>query len=236
VGLNYPRSLTVSPDGKSIYEASDSSDRSASDPGNGDAVSAFARDPKTGALRQLQGANACIRDLLGRPDTGCTVIGKGLFQAFDVVVSPDGRHVYVGSNEGDDGAIAAFARDRKTGALRQLPGDAACIGGRSSCRLVPAIKGANALTMTPSGRYLYVAAYFGHTIAGFKRDPATGRLEPLSGNGRCVKNVGSSEPCSLSARGLLGPRQIAFSPNGKSAYVPTSVSGTVVVFKARNIR
>jgi 6-phosphogluconolactonase (cycloisomerase 2 family) len=230
VGLNYPRSLTVSPDGENVYVTSDSSDRSSTDPGNGDAISVFARDRTTGALRQLPGSDACIRDRLSRPDTGCTVIGKGLFQAFAVVVSPDGRHVYVGSNESNLGAVAGFERNTDTGALRQLGGDAACIGGRTPCRLVTGIKGADAVTMSPGGRYLYVAAYFGHTVAGFERDGATGRLQPLSGNGRCVENVGSSEPCPVSAKGLLGPRGVVFSPDGKSAYVPTSVSGTVTVF------
>ena len=55
-----------------------------------------------------------------------------------LAVSPDGRQVYAGSYPG---GIAAFARDRRTGLLAQLPAPGVCIdteGGRGGHDLVGA--------------------------------------------------------------------------------------------------
>ncbi len=44
--------------------------------------------------------------------------GRALTSPEDIVVSPDGRHVYVAAYSSH--SIAAFARNRRTGSLEQL--------------------------------------------------------------------------------------------------------------------
>ena len=51
--------------------------------------------------------------------------GTALDGAFDLAASPDGRNVYVTSNE--SGAVVVFDRDPATGVLTQKPGTAGCI-------------------------------------------------------------------------------------------------------------
>jgi len=230
-GVNYPRSITVSPDGRNAYVASDSADSAyPNDPADGDAVSAFARDPATGALRQLPGKAACVKDERARSTTACPTLAKGLLQPFSVAVSPDGRFVYVGSDYGKLGAIATFRRG-PGGELVQLPGASGCIVRIRGCKRAKGIKGVDSVTITPDGTRLYATGFFGQTVAVFKRNRGTGVLSQVRGRGACVRDVAAKEPCSRAVRGLLGPRNVVLSPDGTSAYVPATVSGTIAVFR-----
>ena len=77
---------------------------------------------ETGALTQLAGTDACVsEDGTG----GDCAEGVALELALGVAISRDGMNVYVGS--AGNNAVAAFARDRRTGALAQLPGTDPCI-------------------------------------------------------------------------------------------------------------
>lgn len=80
----------------------------------------------------------------------------------EILVSPDGRFLYVG-NRGHD-TIARFNINPTTGALAlsQL----AEYGGKT----------ARHLTLDPTGRFLLVAAQSSSTIVVLPRDPATGQL------------------------------------------------------------
>src|SRR5262245_24664452 len=75
-----------------------------------------------GALTQLPAEGGCISE--GGTQT-CTD-GDLLDGAFSVAVSRDGRNAYAALVDGR--AIAAFSRDRVTGALTQLPSPQGCIG------------------------------------------------------------------------------------------------------------
>lgn len=102
IGLDEPNSVAISPNGRSLYATSRL----------GNSVTAFVRNPKTGALRQLPPPLAgCIS---GAPIPGCAA-GLALVAPDVVVVSPDGNNVYVGSFFGN--AVAAFSRNPSTGAL-----------------------------------------------------------------------------------------------------------------------
>ena len=96
------RTVTVSPDGKSVYIGAR----------DGDAVVVLARNPTTGALTQLPGLAGCV----SATGTGgrCTA-GHGLLGARGMAVSPDNRHVYVAAENND--AVVSFAREPTTGAL-----------------------------------------------------------------------------------------------------------------------
>jgi DNA-binding beta-propeller fold protein YncE len=91
VGLGDPNSVAVSPDGKSLYVANSSS---------GDVI-AFAREPN-GTLA----FSSCVANTGSTIQACATTAGLGL--PVQVVVTPDGKNVYVTSDQPGD--VAMFAR------------------------------------------------------------------------------------------------------------------------------
>ncbi|MEK6272989.1 MAG: hypothetical protein AABM42_10140, partial [Actinomycetota bacterium] len=100
--LAYAEGVAVSPDGKSVYVASDGSS----------AVARFNRNTTTGAIAQPAGSAGCV----SQSGTGGTCAdGHGLGGASGVAVSPDGKSVYVASSSSS--AVARFNRNTTTGAI-----------------------------------------------------------------------------------------------------------------------
>ncbi|MDG2304233.1 MAG: beta-propeller fold lactonase family protein [Candidatus Binatia bacterium] len=89
-------SVVLSRDGKNAYVASNVSD----------AVAIFSRDKKTGVLAQFAGTEACISD---DGSGGACADGTALVEASSVIVTRNGKSVYVASPTSD--AISAFDRD-----------------------------------------------------------------------------------------------------------------------------
>ena len=89
-------SVAVSPDGRNVYNVSSKVNM----------LGAIARDRATGTLAQLPGRYACFirAGFAGCPD------GRGLTVAVAVAVSPDGRNVYVVSEDVYLGSVAIFRR------------------------------------------------------------------------------------------------------------------------------
>ena len=85
--------------------------------------------------------------------------------AAGMVLSPDGRFLYVG-NRRNSNQIIAYAVDTASGGLRRIASYPA--GGREP----------RAFTLDASGRYLLVANVFTNTVSEFRRDPDTGTLSP----------------------------------------------------------
>jgi 6-phosphogluconolactonase (cycloisomerase 2 family) len=233
-GLDEPRMITVSPDGRNVYAAADLSY----------SVAAFSRDPVSGGLRPLPGADACIQDVAAGTHGDCPSKADGLNFAFSVTISPDGKFAYVASNAAD--AVAQFSRDPATGALKALPGADACIKDSNSthagcARTALGLDGASAVGITPDGRFAYVASFYGEAVAAFSRDRATGALRQLAGRAACIDDPQApSKPtttrCPSHARGLEGPRDVVISPDGRNAYVPASVGADVAVFSRASPR
>ena len=109
--ITSPQDIAISPDGRHAYVAAYGSH----------AVSVFERDASSGALSQLPGRRGCVSH--GR--AGTCAAGRALGRPSAVAVSPDGRNVYVAASASR--ALAVFARNRRTGTLRQLGGAAGCI-------------------------------------------------------------------------------------------------------------
>jgi cysteine-rich repeat protein len=147
IGMGGPTYVVVSPDGAHVYVTSN---------GIPPAVAVFARNPTTGALTFVEaeqdGAN------------GVT----GLTTPVQMVMSPDGAHLYVAAWGNNDGAVVSFARNTGTGALTFLAADAS--------PAVPGILGPNGITIDPTGSQVYVASWGNGVVTALARNPTTGAL------------------------------------------------------------
>jgi DNA-binding beta-propeller fold protein YncE len=211
VGAN---SVAVSPDGGSVYVASQLSD----------AVAVLARDPTSGSLSQSSGTAGCVSET---GDNGACADGKALDGSFGVAVSPDGRSVYVASQVSN--AITVFQRDTVTGELTQLPGTAGCVsntGSGGTCTDGKALDGARSVAVSPDGDSVYVASSFSDAVAVFQRDTTTGELTQLEGSAGCVRQGGGA---CRNGKALDGARSVAVSADGKNVYVASTDSDAVAV-------
>ena len=143
-----------------------------------------------------------------------------------MVVSRDGRHVYAAVR--DSGAVAAFRRDSRTGALRQLAGRRGCTGGAPTdgCAAARNLAGARALTLSPDGRSVYVATAGG--LAVLARDRRSGALRQLAGRDGCVTESGQAG-CAA-GRAVASALWVAAGREGRSLYL-LGRSDAVSVFR-----
>ena len=243
-GLEYPQSVAVSPDGRSVYAVSDEIKSG---------IAIFARDPATGLLTH---AGDVLED-----DPGVS----GIEFNEHVTVSPDGRHVYVtswydavtvfardattslltwvasypddsgGANhmEGmiqsavspdgahvyvaawDGAAVTVFSRNATTGELTFVEDQRDGVGG------VDGLNGAHSVIVSPDGRNLYVASTFEDALAVFDRNATTGAL-----TFREVHRDGVAGD-----DGLEAPWSVIVSPDGRNVYVAAQGEDAIGVFQ-----
>jgi 6-phosphogluconolactonase (cycloisomerase 2 family) len=204
-GLAY--AVALPPDGRSLYLTTTS-------PTN--TVDQFARDPVTGEITQLAGADACLG-----VNPACTPTAN-LHQPRGMAFSPDGRFAYVAAFSGND--VAVFARDPATSRLtpvgceRQGPRTSTCRGSAHN------LDGATDIDVSADGRSVYVTSYRGDAITAFARDTASGALTEVG----CWAQ-GGSRGCT-SARGLDGAYDLAISGDGRNVYVAARRSSAVATF------
>jgi 6-phosphogluconolactonase (cycloisomerase 2 family) len=190
-----------------------------------------------GSLQQLAGPNNCFQQT-GGSDCG-THNGVGLVSAKDVVVSPDGKNVYVIG--GSDDAIAEFARDAD-GSLAPLASPNNCIAWKSSStttcpnKTVNGMVSPRAIAITPDGENIYVVARddFGNgTIVEFARN-ADGSLTQLAPNDCIAENfaqTGVTSSCAnQSGHGIFSPAALAVSPDGRNVYVADDGKSAIAEF------
>ncbi|MHB8657218.1 MAG: lactonase family protein [Solirubrobacteraceae bacterium] len=170
-GFGAASSVTVSPDGRSVYVAV------------AHGVLAFARQ-RNGALRPLRGQNACVDAVRG----ACRLL-HGLDGPVSVVA---GTHVvYLAgitpdSAAASDGALAVLGRDPVSGALAQAGGAAGCFaaGGAGGCTAAPCLYALTSIALSPDNRYVYTGSTDSldieftspGAVASFARAPVTGAL------------------------------------------------------------
>ena len=225
--LLWPTSAALSRDGRNLYVASWAFDPHGDQSDNYSDLAVFARDRGTGALRQLPGRQGCLG-----PTTrgGCTA-GRGLFGPESVVVSPDGRNVYMASS----GGLAVFARNVRNGALRQLGGTAGCLlaaGRPAGCSQRGALRQLEpvALAISADGRNLYAVLGSGdrEALLAFGRNRRSGALTQAG----CIANptLAGAAGCSA-AQSFVGPGfcySLALSSDGRNLYVGSC--GDLTVF------
>ncbi|HMJ73307.1 MAG TPA: beta-propeller fold lactonase family protein [Solirubrobacterales bacterium] len=212
VGLNGPNSVAISPNGRNVYVTSRGSN----------AVTAFQRNRSTGALHQLPGAAGCVS---GVPLPGCAT-ATALLGPDVVVVSPDGKNVYVGSFFGN--AVVAFGRDPSTGAIAQLSGSAGCLAeATSGCAVGLALGAPEGMAISGDGKSVYVATALSSAVVVLARDPSTGALTQANGSG-CIVDAALAG-CTTGLE-LNGANAVAVSPGDDDAYVTSLFSNSVTSF------
>jgi DNA-binding beta-propeller fold protein YncE len=198
--------LAVSPDGRTVYVASSSS--------NG--IAWLARDVATGKLSPA----GCIKNF---PRGDRCRAGFALESPTGVAVSPDGTSVYVTSAK--PGAVSAFSRDPGTGGLEPVMcvsesgSDGLCVDGT-------ALAGASGVSVSPDGRQVVVTAAGVGGVTTYARDAADGRLTPQA----CLLDRAPKGGSCASAPHLAGASGSAITPDGKTVIVASVTDQTLALF------
>ena len=86
--------------------------------------------------------------------------------------------------------------------------------------LVDGLSGARSVAVSPDGKHVYVVGYDDNAVVALARDPIGGELTFLE--------VEQDEVGSV--HGMLGPRFVTVSPDGKHVYIAGALDNSVVVF------
>lgn len=105
--------IAVSPDGQNLYALENG-------PSRYSRLMTFTRNPETGALTRVSGPAGCVSE---RGSGGCRH-GRAMFGGY-LIISPDGRNVYVASGIYHEGHLLTFDR-LADGTLAQKQGRAEC--------------------------------------------------------------------------------------------------------------
>lgn len=144
-------------------------------------------------------------------DTGGAGV-DGLYGLADIVISPDGKRLYVASR--NDDAVAIFDRNTTNGVLNYISMIKDGVGG------VDGLNGARAITMDPNGDYVYVASQLDDALVVFSRNPINGSLTYFT----------SIKDTDAGIDGLNTANGIAISPSGHHIYVASYDDDAVSVF------
>ncbi|TVQ35929.1 MAG: DUF11 domain-containing protein, partial [Wenzhouxiangella sp.] len=190
-GLTAPNDIAVSPDGEHVYTVSLPDH----------ALTVFKRSPDKGVTDETLGEHLDYQASYFNGQGGF----QGLHEARRILISPDGRHVFVTSR--DKGTLAVFARDHDSesagfGSLAPVAGQVFTNDQNG----VQGLAGALGMAMDSNGRHLYVAGRFGASIAIFERSLDAQTFGELTFVGRVQNTVDG-------VSGLNGIRDLAVSPD-----------------------
>lgn len=214
------RAIAVSPDGRNVYVAASGSD----------AIAVFDRNPVTGALAQPQGKRGCVAALVGKAKGDDCGLAIGLIGPNSVAVSPDGRTVYATSRTGS--SVTSFHRNRKSGALKQLPPSASgCISGQAipGCTLGRALKWPDVVVVSPDGKNVYVGDFAGSGVISFSRAGGAGALTQLAGTAGCITEA-AAEGCAKGVQ-MNHIEGMAINPAGSTVYAASPFSNAIDILQ-----
>lgn len=187
-------------------------------------------------ITQLTGTDGCVADTGSTVPAGTCSTARGIDDATDVEISPDGKFAYAASYSSN--SIAVFSRDENTGALTQLAGNDGCLVWDGApipgCAQASGLEGPTALAISPDGKSIYVtsfqldaAASPTPVIAGqlttFNRNAANGALSEIS----CAS--GSVQPLAAATPAPAGCTNVAFPGLGSARPVPLGTASDVEV-------
>jgi len=137
---------------------------------------------------------------------------EALDDPVSLAISPDGKHLYVAG--GFDDAVVVFQRNATTGRLAFVEAEVDGVGG------VEGLSGAQAVTVSPDGKHVYVASQYSSAVAAFRRDATTGALAFVEAerNGR------------NGVTGMAGAVALAITADGAHVYVAGRSSNAVAAF------
>ena len=159
----------------------------------------FARDPSSGQLTFIESQRNGVGGVAGLGD------------AREVVLSPDGQHVYVAS--AGDNALVVFARDVLSGRLSFVQVQRVVASPDS---------GPLGVAISPDGAYVYAAGVGTNAVAVFARDRTTGMLTPIE-----VVPTGVP-PVALELQ--YNPGGVRLSPDGAHVYAVGLTDNAVTAF------
>jgi DNA-binding beta-propeller fold protein YncE len=218
IGLENPQAIAISPDGKNVYVAAETSDAEPD-------IAEFTRNPD-GSLTPVSG-NDCIAET---GDAICDVAdahGLGVDEPPNALaVSPKGNNVYVGDEQ--DQAVATLTRNPANGSLTEPGGAADCIqdGSVDSGDCSNTGRGLSEVTgvaVSPDGADVYTVGApnpgTDGSIAAFSVG-AGGTLTQIG----CLGNAENAEECG-NAIGIVGISGLLVSPDGNNVYTASQFEG-----------
>ena len=170
----------------------------------GGEITVFSRDSGDGSLFLVESIND--------PGGGGSI---GLFGLSDIVISPDGKHLYTCSYHDD--AITVFTRNTITGQLTYY-------GMLKDGVTANGLDGAQSLAISPDGNYVYAASVDDNAIPRFSRNSTTGALTYL---GVIIDGSGPVQD-------LAGVFGLTISPDGKHLYAAANDDDALTTFD-RNV-
>ncbi len=182
--------LELSPDGLTMYAVTDTRDE----------LVVFTREPETLSFAPIQ------------EQTNQTCGVEALLDVRDLLVSPDGRHVYAAAAGTD--SIAIFDRDDSHGELRFSD----VVSGRIDPMMVH--RAPVSLTASPDGEQVYAAFRDSSSILVFDRNPVSGALTLAQ---TLVDGVDG-------ARGLRTVAAVEMRPDGRALYVASPSDNSLAVY------
>lgn len=192
LGLYEPHAVTVAPNGTDVYVVD----------GGDNAVSLYRLDPESGELGWVETEFDEEND---PEDKGGEV--QGLYEPHDVVVSNDGRGVFVVGSYAD--ALVAFDRDPATGKLSYVETEEDGVDG------VSGLDEPEALAISPDGLSLYTGGSDGEVVAVFARDPETNLLTFVESETNEVDDATDAGP---EVTGLEYLHDVVVDPRGEQVY------------------
>ncbi|MFL5843090.1 MAG: Ig-like domain-containing protein [Solirubrobacteraceae bacterium] len=230
--LGAPEDAEISGDGRFLYVYSESTQ-----------VAAFSRDLATGALTQLPGTAGCIsNDGTATGDAGAVgcLDGRGFGGAYQLVLHPDGRALYA---MGSSGRVVVLQRDAVSGAVSQAATTAGCLSntgsagagdpGNLGCVDARAISSPVGMSLSPDGKFAYVASDGSAEIAAFSV-AADGSLAQLDGPPGCLTSdgVATGDAGAVGCQDILSPGdyRILVSRDGRFVYSTNYSRDSIAVF------
>ena len=154
---------------------------------------------------------------------------RGLAGAVDVQFAPDGRHLLIAASafgSGTNPPLTVYARRAPEPLFAFLEAD------RQDDPGIDLLRAPNDVAVSPDGAHVYTVSLADNALLRFDRFPRAGLDEGTLGQHlqfveAWVQGVGG-------VQGLIEPRRVLISPNGRSVYVTSELGNSIAVFDREN--